>query len=236
MKTATAILFIMLCGCQREAKLSDDTDFQKIFSPSEMTDLEKVLSNFDELVLEVTKSSDIESGYKKLSETLIYDPDETDWKPIDQEITVFAQQTINELKDKPIFGGLWYLNGIQSYQPPDSMVEATPKTYESKYSEFLDHCIKEDSYLEPYRKNVQSTGGIGPTLFHGFPLTIKKLKVKKDCIRLFIAIHFINARNRQHYDKAFYGTDIRFPKFKSLDKSKSIFDQFFLGEPTEVKE
>jgi hypothetical protein len=235
MRVAIAILIIMLCACRTETKLSDDKGIQDIFSPSEIADLEKVLTDFDTLVLEVTHSSDIESGYKKLSEELVYGSETTDWKLIDREIILFAQQTVNELKDKSVFDGLWYLSGVQSYQPPDSMIEALPRTFDSKYLTFLEHCIKEDNHLEPYKESIQWGGSVGPSLFAGFPQGIKELNVKKDCIRLFIAIHFINARNQQHYNKEFCGTDIRFPKFKPLDKSKGLFDQL-IEEPTEVEE
>lgn len=206
--------------------LSDDEGLQEIFTKREIAELQAVLAEFDTLVLTNTKSLDISEGYRRLSEQLTYDPDNTSWKSLDNAITEFAQETINDLRSDSLFDELWESHPLINLQTQDSLILAGPKTFDSKFSSFMAYCVRKDERLKPYEESIQACGGIGPTLFYGFPRFITKLDMADPCIRLFAAIHFINARNEQKYNPRVHGAGVEFPKIEKSNSS-GIYDQLF---------
>ena len=175
-KTELALVFILgfiLFSCQSKFDLKSDKQLNEIFTDKEISEIDKMISYVDDIVVEQTGNRDINEGYHQLLDKQLQSMDDGSSYiiPIEEE----EKYKFLESVDSTVFNEFWYMgNHIRFAKYKDSVYQDLDNykylsiKYRSKYKDYLEKIGENDSYYRSVKENLDLAGGVSPYIVFTF--------------------------------------------------------------------
>lgn len=196
MKKLLLIAFVIgLTNCTvNQSKLSDNKTFRKIFSESEIQDLQSLYDFFNESICSDPNTEDLTKCYKEFFNKLEKSEETDDIHldiPFDKQMKVydsFSDSTFNEIWT---FGKSW--NYQEAPQDTFRTVHFNPN---GKYLKFLKRTGRDDKVIRNYYESIIATGDISPSVIAGLLNNYEQYNIKDIRVKFIVAVHCLNLNNR----------------------------------------
>lgn len=182
-------LLLLLSSCKEDKSLGKSPAIMKLFNKTEMLDLEKILTFFDNQIFNKFKSKSLVQNYSLFYEKSLMRLDSG-------EIYLgFSYEKQNklilELKEST-FKKIWNLG--KSYNKKDTTSIVNLKV-DGNYIKFLKTLGKENIAIKKYVDDLIFNYDITPSQSYFFINNYESINIKDERIRLMIAIHYLTLNN-----------------------------------------
>lgn len=179
MKKRILILFLtILSACKQESEIQNPNG---IWTETELTELNSIVSEFDQI---------LSTEYKTDSEKKAY---------LEYSNKVFQNQTFpnligmeklsSDLKKFIVFDKIWW-------KYTDSNSEHFNLKTDSNYQKYLTEIGKASDFIKDYADRFNSASDLQPSVIAGFAKNIENIDLTDKSNRLIFAIHYLTLINR----------------------------------------
>lgn len=187
------LLFHLSCSCSSSSdqiELKQDPGVLKVYNKNEILTLSKLVSAFDNIIVENSKRQVVALAYNEYFESL--DTAESieglHNKLINSEE---IDEMIQELKEKDIFNEIWKYSYNPNFQIDNTTTDLV-LNLQGKHFELLKYLAENNNIYKGYTKSLQRAGGINPALTASVIKDYyKAVDFNKEVNRLVWAIHYI---------------------------------------------
>ncbi len=198
--TRFVICILFLAGCKPAAnELYQDQIINDIFTKAEVKSLNRILSYFDDLVLDWATSQDKESAYHQFMDGLV--KKRRDYEQVYLMInpdSIAREELFQSLKSDNFFNEIWMNSQVNKIRIKDTALINPPGYYtldinlEGKYLKYLDKLAKKDSLYQKIHEGIANTGDIPPSIMWGSIHEHHQFDYSLVYNRLFMAINCIS--------------------------------------------
>lgn len=194
------ILFLLSCS-HSSNDLSENKTFQKVFTASEINDLQRLFDFFNESICSST-SQDLDKCYEAFLTKTKAGVDTTTGEfwidvPFDKQ-----REFYNSI-DSSVFNEIWWLG--KAYHPNGG--DTTQYIYlnpEGKYLEFLNAVGENDEVISNYTLRIENFAGeIPPSLITGVLIGYKNFNIYDIRVKFILAIHYLTLNDRMYRDEEY---------------------------------
>ena len=177
----------------RQKSLGESKSLNQVFNKKEISDLYKILTFFDNQIMNSFKSESLIESYNMFNaKDLEFEKDGL----IFGNIPFSKQKYIYHSIDKSTFNEVWRLGkSIEGNGKELSIVFINPN---GKYANYLQLLGAKNNFIKNYSKVIEETGDIPPTLLYSITHNYKDLNISDENIRLVIAIHYLTLNDNLH--------------------------------------
>jgi len=178
-KTILLIFLAILSACEQQAEIENPN---KIFTDSEVKELNWMVSEFDSILASKYKAGSVEENYKNyLKDTENYT------FPILNGMDKLGVQVMN----LSVFSKIWWRYDNSLGNSGNYNIDA-----ESEYLVYLKHIGESNDFIENYADKFSSAHDINPSVASEFSYRIKDVDLSDKNYRLIFAIHYLTLFNR----------------------------------------
>ena len=179
MKKRILILFlIILSACKQESEIQNPDG---IWTETELTELNTIVSEFDQILTAEYKTDSKKKAYLEYSNYVF----QNDIIPILNGM----EKLSSDLKKFVVFDKIWW-------KYTDSNSEYFNLNTDSNYQIYLTEIGKTSDFIKDYTDRFNSASDIQPSVIAGFSKNIENLDLTDKNIRLIFAIHYLTLLNR----------------------------------------
>jgi hypothetical protein len=188
------IFTILLSNCGTSAQeLQSNSTIQEVFSTSEISDLNKILTFFEsEICSDLTEVTDVNVCYANFFSTLRSAVEEGEF-PIDINFDK-QREMYNELNDST-FANIWTINKSLKYKSKDTL-QSISYLYNGKFANLLERTGKDYPIIEGYSESFKEAGDITPSITANFIKNPSKLNLNDPSVKLIVAIHYLTLNDQ----------------------------------------
>lgn len=194
---STLVVLALLQSCTpTNSKLIPDETAKTIFSPNELNGIEKMISFVDSLILDNTKTTDINQGYHNYFENLNIYLSEGPMIPALLKDT--AKFKFMETLDEDVFSAIWRMDDyVRMAKYKDSILsdlhgfKMLELNLAGKYMIYLKETGKRDSLYSFIYNNIEASGDISPSIVGWFLTNRQKLDYNLFKDRLWAAVFLL---------------------------------------------
>ena len=179
MKKQILILFLtVLSACKQESKIINPNG---IWTETDLTELNTIVSNFDQILTTHYKTDSVKKAYLDYSNYV--------FKSGSTPILNGMEKLSSDLKNFEVFDKIWW-----KYSNTDSQ-HFNLKT-DSNYQKYLTEIGKSSDFIKVYADQVFAAADIQPSIIAGFAKNIENIDLTDKNNRLIFAIHYLTLINR----------------------------------------
>ncbi len=210
------ILIISLTSCSpnRTSEIENNPTFNKIFTITEIADLDHLYNFFNASICSDNDRLNSEECYANFLEQL---RNSADAKNGDYDLNIPFEKQKEAYKGitDSTFNEIWRLSWKMMYKPTDTL-QNLYLWNNGKYADFLKEVGKTDPVINQYSNSFQASGDMSPSMRAGVLMNYKYYNIKDVRVRFIIAIHYMTL-NDNHYRIEKYNpelSDIRWIPFR----------------------
>ena len=179
MKKHILILFLtILSACKQESKIENPNG---IWTEPELTELNSIVSEFDQILTTEYKTDSAKKAYLEYSNSVLQNqivPNLNGMKKLSSDLKKFV-----------VFDKIWW-------KYTDSNSEHFNLKTDCNYQKYLSEIGKTSNFLIDYADRINSAGDLQPSVIAGFAKNIKNIDLTDKNNRLIFAIHYLSLMNR----------------------------------------
>lgn len=179
LKKRILILFLtILSACKQESKIANPNG---IWTGTELTELNSIVSEFDQILTTEYKTDSEKKAYLEYSNNVFQN----------QSVpNLSGMEKLNsDLKKFVVFDKIWW-------KYPDSNNEHFTLNTNNNYQKYLTKIGKKSDFIKDYADRINSAGDLQPSVIAGFAKNIKNIDLTDKNNRLIFAIHYLSLMNR----------------------------------------
>lgn len=177
---------MLLVSCSHSSNdLSENKTFQKVFTESEINDLQRLFDFFNESICE--SGSESKDCYQAFFTKM--EPSQMSGE-IDLEISFEKQQNVYQHLEGSTFYEIWDLGRGIYFDPLDTLNTISLQT-RGKFFKFLKEVAKGDRVISFYAENLEKAGGMPPSMIAHLLKNYEYYKISDVRVRFIIAIHYL---------------------------------------------
>jgi len=194
MKKYIIFSLLLLVGCSNSTKLVSNKTVKEVFNGTEIKDISTILNFFDQQVCKanITDKDSIYNCYQHFFGEMHKCIEKGELKI---PISFSKQQKLYAQISDSTFNRIWDFHKSWSNNSTDTLKSISYR-YNSKYINFLEKLGKEHEFVKSYHESYIAAGDINPSCVGGFISYYKRLKIKDERVRLFVAIHYLTLNDR----------------------------------------
>ncbi|WP_242082864.1 hypothetical protein [Aestuariivivens sediminis] len=179
MKKQILILFLtVLSACKQESKIKNPNG---IWTETDLTELNTIVSKFDQILTAEYKTDSIKKVYLEYSNYV--------FKNNASPILNGMEKLSSDLKKYSVFDKIWW-----KYSNSDS--EHFNLKTDSNYQKYLTEIGKSSDFVKDYADRFNSASDLQPSVIAGFAKNIENIDLTDINNRLIFAIHYLTLINR----------------------------------------
>lgn len=163
------ILVFTFFSCQSKFDLQSDKHLSEIFTDKELSEIDRMISYVDDMVVEKTGNRDVNEGYHQLLDKIM--GDSTFLVPFEEE----EKYKFLESLDSTVFNEFWYMgNHIRKAIYKDSIYEDLDNykyldlKHRGRYSDYLEKIGENDAYYRSVKETLDFAAGLAPSIVASF--------------------------------------------------------------------
>lgn len=173
--------------------LEESTELSQIFNNDEIDDLQKIVTFFDNQIMNSFKSENIVDSYNKFN---MKDLELKEKGLIFGNVDFLMQQELYNSINKSTFDEIWNLGKSTNEKgEARNIVFINPL---GKYAKYLHILGARNRFIKNYIETMESSYDISPSLLYVMTDNYRKLDISDESIRLMIAIHYLTLNDNQH--------------------------------------
>lgn len=199
----TPFLFV---SCSHSSNdLSENKTFQKVFTASEINDLQRLFDFFNESICEGVNSN-LDRCYELYLKQIREERD-TVSGAFKINLSYDEQKSVYEQLTDSTFNQIWWFGKAFFFNPPDTMKYIYFNT-QGKYLEFLKLMGEEDRVIKGYAEGVENSGGdIPPSLVAGVLMNYEYYNLSDIRVKFIVAVHYITLNDVMFRDEKYIDSD-----------------------------
>jgi hypothetical protein len=179
LKKRILILFlIIVSACKQESKIENPNG---IWTESELSELNSIVSEFDQILTTEYKTDSEKKAYLEYSNSVFQNqfiPDFNGMKKLSSDLKNFA-----------VFEKIWWkYNALSS--------ESFNLKTNSNYCKYLTEIGKTSDFINDYADRLNQASDLQPSVISGFAKNIENINLTDKNNRLIFAIHYLTLINR----------------------------------------
>ena len=179
LKKHILILFLtILSACKQESKIENPNG---IWTEPELTELNSIVSEFDQILTTEYKTDSAKKAYLEYSNSVLQNqivPNLNGMKKLSSDLKKFV-----------VFDKIWW-------KYTDSNSEHFNLKTDCNYQKYLSEIGKTSNFLIDYADRFNSASDLQPSVIAGFAKNIKNIDLTDKNNRLIFAIHYLTLLNR----------------------------------------
>jgi hypothetical protein len=188
MKKNLFIVFLIvgLSGCaSRQSKLSDNRTFNKIFTHSEIQELQILFDFFNENICVDNEAKNLTKCYKEFFKR--FEKTEEFDIPLEEQLILYDKISENTFQEFWGFGKSWNV----LFEAPQDTFKLIYLKIDGKYIDFLKEVARNDKVIENYYQNLVTIGDLSPTIVAELFYDYDKYKIRDIRVKFIVAIHYL---------------------------------------------
>ncbi|CAM4369388.1 hypothetical protein [Gillisia limnaea] len=182
-KTILILILTIFSACEKTAEIENPNG---IFTKSEISDLNWIINEFDQILESEYKTNVVEKAYKDYSSEV--------WKGLSERQSIPIPNGIDSLTRKikklGVFSKIW---STWKGKPEDSEIY---NIGQEPYLIYLKELGKESDFIEDYAQSLSNTRDIMPSIVAGFAKNIDNIDLKDKNSRLIFSVHYLTLFTR----------------------------------------
>ena len=179
MKKHILIIFLtILSACRQESKIQNPNG---IWTETELTELNSIVSEFDQILTTEYKTDSEKRAYLEYSNNVFQ-------KQIVPNL-IGIEKLSSDLKKFVVFDKIWW-------KYTDSNTEHFNLKTDSNYQKYLTEIEKKSDFIKNYTDRFNAASDLQPSIIAGFAKNIESIDLTDKNNRLIFAIHYLTLINR----------------------------------------
>ncbi|PNW25808.1 hypothetical protein [Formosa algae] len=179
MKKHILILFLtILSACKQESKIENPNG---IWTEPELTELNSIVSEFDQILTTEYKTDSEKKAYLEYSNKVFQNQIVPNLNGM--------EKLSSDLKKFVVFDKIWW-------KYTDSNFEHFNLKNDSNYQKYLNEIGKKSDFIKDYADRFNVASDLQPSVVSGFAKNIENIDLNDKNYRLIFAIHYLTLINR----------------------------------------
>ena len=179
MKKRILILFLsIISACKQESKIENPNG---IWTEPELTELNSIVSEFDQILTTKYKTDSAKKAYLEYSNSVFQNQILPNLNGM--------EKLSSDLKKFLVFDKIWW-------KYTDSNTEHFNLKTDSNYQKYLTEIGKKSDFIKDYADRFNAAGDLQPSVIAGFAKNIENIDLTDKNNRLIFAIHYLTLINR----------------------------------------
>ncbi|HPE56460.1 MAG TPA: hypothetical protein P5514_01340 [Bacteroidales bacterium] len=194
MKNLIFFFVIFFIGC------SSETNTEDLFTENEQTEIDKLVADFDTLIMKYTQSRSVSRAYIAFAEKQNNAPTYEAYLDFLNKIIEDVDILIENHRNDSIFDKIWYTAyGFKSREKKDTLSVGLTLKLPGIYSQFPGKTANKNEFIGMYKADLDDVNDLAPKMVDAFPYYIQDFNLKDKYQRFCIAVHYITVMSRKKY-------------------------------------